>query len=145
MALSLAPISGLANIFMYKAVEEQVLRAWVDKFLSYKRYRDDISAFLIGSEEDDPRLKEELKAQCPHIKFTMQCHRARANFLDLAIEVERDEVMCMTDISYRIYRKPGNSMAYLQARSFHPDHTSLGMIEGEFLRYLTKSSKYLNP
>ena len=132
----------VANIFMYKAVEEQVLRAWVDKLLSYKRYMDDISAFLLGSEEDAHRLKEELEAQCPHIKFTMQCHRSRANFLDLAIEVERNEGMHMTDISYRIYRKPGNSMAYLQARSFHPNHTSMGMIKGEFLRYLTKSSKY---
>ena len=96
----------VANLFMYKAVEEQVLRTWVDKLLSYKRYMDDVSAFL------------------------------------LAIEVERDEGMHMTDISYRIYRKPGNSMAYLQVRSFHLFHTSLGMIKGEFLRYLTKSSKY---
>ena len=132
----------VANIFMYKAVEEQVLRAWVDKLLSYKRSMDDISAFLLGSEEDAQRLKEDLEAQCPHIKFTMQFHRARANFLDLTIEVERDEAMHMTDMSYRIYRKPGNIMAYLQAGSFHPDHTSLGMIKGEFLRYLTKSSKY---
>ena len=85
----------VANFFMYKAVKEQVLRTWVDKLLSYKWYMDDFSAFLVGSEEDAQRLE----AQCPHIKFTMQCHRARANFLDLAIEVERDEAMHMTGIS----------------------------------------------
>jgi hypothetical protein len=50
--------------------------------------------------------------------------------------------MHVTEISYRIYGKPGKSMAYLQAKSFHPDHTPLGMIKGEFLRYLAKSSKY---
>lgn len=77
----------------------------------HKRCKDAEDAAL-----DAQRLKEELEAQCPHIKFTMQCHRSRANFLDLAIEVERNGGMHMTDIRYRIYRKPGHSMAYLQDR-----------------------------
>ena len=103
---------------------------------------DDIPTFLLGSEEDTLKIKEGIEAQCPYIEFTMQSHRSRALFSDLDIQVERNEAMHVTSISYRIYRKPGNSMACLQAQSFHPDHTPLGMIKGDFLRYLTKSSKY---
>ena len=42
---------------MYNAVEEQVLRACVAKLLSYRRYKDDISTFLLESEEDVLKLK----------------------------------------------------------------------------------------
>ena len=43
-------------------------------------------------------------------------------------------------IDYRIYRKPGNSLAYLCAESYHADHTAFGIVITELIRYLTKSS-----
>ena len=69
----------------------------------------------------------------------MECHNTQANFLDLRIMVQRNE--SGAKIEYRIYRKPGNSMAYLHIDSFHAAHTAAGIVKGEYIRYLTKSSK----
>jgi len=129
----------VANIFMYKAVEEPVLQKWQGLLLSYERYIDDISAFLIGTRHDAEQFKMELEMQCATINFTMECHNTQANFLDLRIMVLRNN--SGAKIEYRIYRKPGNSMAYLHIDSFHAAHTAAGIIKGEYIRYLTKSSR----
>ena len=129
----------VANIFMYKAVEEPVLQKWQGLLLSYQRYIDDISVFLIGTRHDAENFKMELEMQCAPINFTMECHNTQANFLDLSIMVQRNN--SGAKIEYRIYRKPGNSMAYLHIDSFHAAHTAAGIIKGEYIRYLTKSSR----
>ena len=77
--------------------------------------------------------------QCAPINFTMECHNTQANFLDLRIMVQRND--SGAKLEYRIYRKPGNSMAYLHIDSFHAAHTATGIVKGEYIRYLTKSSK----
>lgn len=129
----------VANIFMYKAVEEPVLQKWQGMLLSYQRYIDDISVFLIGTRQDAEQFKMELEMQCAPINFTMECHNTQANFLDLRIKVQRND--SGAKLEYRIYRKPGNSMAYLHIDSFHAAHTATGIVKGEYIRYLTKSSK----
>lgn len=129
----------VANIFMYKAVEEPVLQKWQGMLLSYQRYIDDISVFLIGTRQDAEQFKMELEMQCAPINFTMECHNTQANFLDLRIMVQRND--SGAKLEYRIYRKPGNSMAYLHIDSFHAAHTATGIVKGEYIRYLTKSSK----
>lgn len=129
----------VANIFMYKAVEEPALQKWQGMLLSYQRYIDDISVFLIGTRQDAEQFKMELEMQCAPINFTMECHNTQANFLDLRIKVQRND--SGAKLEYRIYRKPGNSMAYLHIDSFHAAHTATGIVKGEYIRYLTKSSK----
>ena len=50
----------------------------------------------------------------------MTTHKQQAAFLDLAINLEEDASGFST-IQYRIYRKPGNTMAYLLADRYHRD------------------------
>ena len=51
----------VANIFMYKVVEEPVLQKWQSMLLSYQRYIDDISTILIGTRRDAEQFKRELE------------------------------------------------------------------------------------
>lgn len=101
---------------------------------------DDINVFMLVTPQQAQLFLADMNAQSPTMQFTMTTHKQQAAFLDLAINLEKD-ASGFTTIQYRIYRKPGNAMAYLLADSYHTPHTGPGMIKGEFIRYLVKSSK----
>jgi hypothetical protein len=130
----------LSTIFVYKRIEQPVLRKWHAHILHYKRYVDDINVFMLVTPQQAQLFLADMNAQSPTMQFTMTTHKQQAAFLDLAINLEKD-ASGFTTIQYRIYRKPGNAMAYLLADSYHTPHTGPGMIKGEFIRYLVKSSK----
>jgi len=132
----------VANIFMYKVVEEKILHKWRDYILHYVRYVDDINKFMAITTLQAQELKNDLTAQSEFINYTMDCYANKSDFLDLQITVMQEVwPVARTRIDYRIYRKPGNTLAYLCADSYHASHTSYGIIIGELIRYLTKSSR----
>jgi len=132
----------VANIFMYKVVEETILHKWRDYILHYVRYVDDINTFMDITAAQAQDFKNDLTAQSEFINFTMDCYANKSDFLDLKITVIQEIwPLTRTRIDYRIYRKPGNTMAYLCADSYHASHTPYGIIIGELIRYLTKSSR----
>ena len=124
----------VANIFMYKIVEEPVLKKWEKFILHYMRSVDDINTFMTITAKQAAEFKKDLTAQSEFINFTMDCYRDKSDFLDLKIMIT-DEVfpILRTCIDYRIYRKPGNSLAYLCADSFHATHTAYGIIITELV------------
>jgi hypothetical protein len=141
LAMGQALCTVIANIFMYKAVEEPVLAMpkWRSSLILFTRYMDDIKALGDLSDNDARELKEDLEAQEPSINFTYEVSTSNAKFLDLQIMMVRRGDN--TSIEYRLFRKPGNTMAYLLADSFHPAHTTTGIAKAEFLRILLKSSQ----
>jgi len=87
-------------------------------------------------------FKNELTAQSEFINFYNGCYTNKSDFLDLQITVMQEVwPVARTRIDYRIYRKPGNTLAYLCADSYHASHAPYGMIVGELIRYFTKSSR----
>jgi len=87
-------------------------------------------------------FKNDLTVQSEFINFTMDCCANKSNFLDLQITVMQEVwPVARTLIDYKIYGKPGNTLAYLCADSYHAYHTPYGIIIGELIRYLTKSSR----
>lgn len=132
----------VANIFMYKIVEEPVLSKWKKFILHYKRYVDDINTFMTITAKQAEEFKADLSSQSDFICFTMEYHQNRSDFWDLRIMISPEVFpFPRARIDYRIYRKPGNSLAYLCAESYHADHTAFGIVITELIRYLTKSSR----
>ena len=115
---------------------------WQGLLILFTRYMDDIKALGDLSEDDARELMADLEAREPSINFTF--HRSKydnAKFLDLQIMmVRKDED---TSIEYRLFRNPGNTMAYVLADSYHPAHTTTGIVKAEFRRLLLKSSQRL--
>ena len=132
----------VANIFMYKVVEEKILHKWRDYILHYVRYVDDINTFMEITTLQAQQFKNDLTAQSEFINFTMDCYANKSDFLDLQITVMQEVwPVARTRIDDRIYRKPGNTLAYLCADSYHASHTLYGIVIGELIRYLTQSSR----
>jgi hypothetical protein len=48
--------------------------------------------------------------------------------------------MLFAQIIAYVCRKQGKSKAYVLAESYHAEHTNVGIITTEFIRYLTKSA-----
>jgi len=87
-------------------------------------------------------FKNDLTTQSEFINFAMDCYANKSDFLDLQITVMQEVwPVARTRIDYRIYRKPGNTLAYLCADSYHASHGPYGIIIRELIRYLTKSSR----
>jgi len=65
-------------------------------------------------------------ASTSHVKSAVL--KASAKFLHLTNMLTREEDD--TRIEYRLFRKEGNTMAYLLAESYHPEHTMTGIVKG---------------
>jgi len=70
----------VANIFMYKVVEEKILYKWRDFILHYKRYVDDINTFMDITTLKAQEFKNDLTAQSEFINFTMDCYANKSDF-----------------------------------------------------------------
>ena len=137
---------------MYTIVEEPVLKEWeklilhymryVDDINTFMRYVDDINTFMIITVQQAAEFKKDLTAQSECINFIMVCYRDKSDFLDLKIMIADESFpIFRTCIDNRIHRKPGNSLAYLCANSYHALHTPYTIMITELVRYLTKSSQ----
>lgn len=142
-----------ATIFMIW-LETPIIDEFREHIMLYKRYIDDILLIWSGSPAELCRFRSRLGTANKNItlewqglssaadatdptRFKLDQH-SRVSFLDLDICVK---YICGTiRFEFRVYRKPGNSYAYLPYGSYHARHTFKGWLKAELHRLLTHSS-----
>ena len=117
-----------ANIFLDHY--DHVIQSLDDAIRYYKRYIDDIFFIYFGDIDSLRRLEARLNLLHPSIKFTLKFSSTSIDYLDMMIYLDQ-----LRHIRTSLYRKPTDCQAYLHALSFHPSHTTSGIIYSQALRY----------
>jgi len=129
----------LANLFMGK-VEFDALNAWPGtQPIVWLRYIDDILLLLEDTDDCLTELLAHLNGRVSSIKFTKESSTQSIDFLDLTIfKGPRFESQGILDI--RPYCKLIDPHAYLHFSSGHHRSVLVGLVRGEYVRALRRSS-----
>ncbi len=126
----------LANLFMGK-VEKDALLSWTrTQPIVWLRFIDDILVILEDTPEILEALVSHLNKQVSSIKFTSEYSQNSIDFLNL--KGPRYEKTGILDI--RPYSKAIDPHAYLHFSSAHHKSIIRGMVKGEMIRVLRRSS-----
>ena len=142
-----------ATIFMIW-LETPIIDEFRDHIWLYKRYIDDILLIWLGPPAELCRFRSKLGTANANIKLEWQGfssveeatnparfssdQHSKVNFLDLCIQIVH---RCNgIRFEFRVYRKPGNSYAYLPYGSYHTRHVFGAWLKAELCRLLTHSS-----
>jgi hypothetical protein len=82
----------------------------------WKRYIDDCLGTLVGSESDLAELLHIANSLDPNIQLTATSSLKEVHILDLTIFRDSES------LGYRLYRKPTDTLMFVQATSMHPPH-----------------------
>ena len=98
------------------------------ELLYFGRYRDDIIALWVGSEERLQQFFNFINTLDDKLKFTMEIGGNTLEFLDLLISIVGNQLFTT------VYSKPTDSHLYLQADSCHQKPSIKGIQKGVSLR-----------
>ncbi len=106
--------------------------------LLYKRYLDDVFFIWPGTKEELKLFEEFLGKVTAGIKITFEDDINEINFLDTVIykKQEGEDMILKT----RVYFKPTDTHQLLHTSSFHPKHTTRGILKSQLLRFKRISS-----
>lgn len=106
----------------------------------YFRFLDDIFFAWPGSTEDLAEYKLFLNSIIPDITVTLSAHDQFVDFLDTTVykRTARDS----TSLQTRVYFKPTDTHQLLHTASFHPKHTTAGIVKSQLLRFKRLSSTF---
>ncbi len=129
----------LANLFMGK-VEKDALMTWKGtQPLVWLRYIDDILMILEDSHLVLAELLTHLNARISSIKFTEEHSYNSIDFLDLTL-FKGPRFQATGTLDIRPFAKLIDPHAYLHFSSGHHRSVTLGLVKGEFVRTLRRSS-----
>jgi hypothetical protein len=121
---------------IYLAQWEEKIREHPLQPRLFTRYIDDIFGIWDHGPETLREFHSFLNGLDPHIKVDLQLNQDGIRMLDLFIYRRGDR------IGHRIGFKPTDCHLVLPPDSHHPRHTFRGILFGQALRWLTKSSTY---
>lgn len=104
----------------------------------YFRFLDDIFLIWNGSSEDLIDYQAFLNNLIPDIKVTLTTHSEKINFLDTTVYIARTPTAC--SLQTKVYFKPTDTHQLLHTESFHPKHTTRGVLKSQVLRFKRLSS-----
>ena len=124
---------SLANIYLLE-FDEKAMNGFPIKPLLFFRYLDDIFMIWPG---DVIQLKEFelfLNGLIPDIKITLEYSNTQISFLDVLIYTDNDQ------LHTRTFFKQTDTHQLLHTQSFHPKHTTRGIIKSQLIRFKRLSS-----
>ena len=134
---------ALANLYLLDfdkaAMEGLITERGIIKPYLYKRYLDDIFFMWPGTTEELKLFEEKLGKITAGIKITMEYNKETINFLDTTIYKEQttdDTAILKT----RIFFKATDTHQLLHTKSFHPEHTTKGILKSQLIRFKRISS-----
>jgi hypothetical protein len=131
MGLSWAP--SAADLYL-KKLDGDAKRGFAYRPRYYFRFLDDCFWVWYHGREELKKFADFLNQSIPGIKITMQVADHLIQFLDLAIYKKYlDNGEC--ELRTRVYFKTTDKHQLLHAKSFHPRHTSQGIIKSQLIRY----------
>jgi hypothetical protein len=106
----------------------------------YFRFLDDIIFSWDGSQEDLIEYQAFLNAIIPDITVTLSCHSEQVDFLDTT--VYKLKTANDTTLQTKVFFKPTDTHQLLHTESFHPKHTTAGILKSQVLRFKRISSTF---
>lgn len=128
-----------ANIYLLD-FDEAAMSGFAVKPLLFFRYLDDV--FFLWNDSLD-KLKEYetfLNNLIPGITITLEASLISANFLDITIYKKQYDNLCT--LATKIFVKPTDTQNLLHTLSFHPKHTTKGILKSQLIRYKRISSTW---
>lgn len=135
MGKTFAP--SLANLYLLH-LDDCAMAGFRIKPLCFYRYLDDIFLVWPGSEEDLREYSTYLNNLIPGIKITLTVRHEFVEFLDTRVYKFYTENMC--SLRTRVYFKPTDTHQLLHGSSFHPRHTTRGIMKSQIIRFKRLSS-----
>ena len=123
---------SFANLFMAHW-ETKCLQSSTVKPLLWKRYQDDVFGIWPGSVHSLHSFLEHANSLHPNIHLSLS-FGSSVHFLDLTVSIQRGS------LDYCVYSKPTDTHLLLPPSSHHPRHVSKGVLYGQILRLVTRSS-----
>jgi len=106
----------------------------------YYRYLDDVFFKWRGSQQDLDEFNLFLNGIIPDITVTLSCNNLSVDFLDTT--VYKCPQGGVTTLQTRVYFKPTDTHQLLHTTSFHPKHTTAGIVKSQVLRFKRLSSSF---
>lgn len=135
MGKSFAP--NLANLYLID-FDRQAMNGFKIKPSIFYRFLDDIFFLWSGTIEELKEFESFLNSIIPSIKVTLTASLTEANFLDTTIfkHTDNDD----TTLQSKVYFKPTDTHQLLHTSSFHPPHTTAGVLKSQIIRFKRLSS-----
>ena len=108
-----------ADIAIDQIIDQNVMSSinpWYDKIALWRRFRDDIICFWIGSEEENDLFDIWLNNLQKKLRFTKERSIIKSIYLDLKLLIKG------IFVTSEMYSKSSDSHAYLLPSSCHPTH-----------------------
>jgi hypothetical protein len=105
------------------------------------RFLDDIFLLWNGSLEELKQYENFLNNLIPGIEIKLEASLVSANFLDITI-YKNQNLNNTFSIGTKIYVKPTDTQNLLHTKSFHPPHTTKGILKSQLIRYKRISSTW---
>jgi GIY-YIG catalytic domain len=130
---------GLADIYM-EEFDEQAMYGFRYKPLLFFRYLDDIFFVWTGSETELREYEQHLNSLIDGIKVTLNWSQESVDFLDTTVykRCDGNEDVLQT----RVFFKPTDTHQLLHKSSFHPRHTTRGLLKSQLLRFRRISTTF---
>lgn len=124
---------NLANIYLRK-FDEQAKNGFTIKPLIFFRYIDDLFFIWTGTLEQLKEYERFLNSLIQGIKVTLNVSPQTVNFLDTTVYKNRAP-NGDTVLHTKVFFKPTDTHQLLHGRSFHPRHTTKGILKSQILRF----------
>lgn len=130
---------SLANLYLIY-FDHMALTGFRIKPDFYFRFLDDIIFSWSGSQEELIEYQTFLNSLIPDITVTLSSHSDQVDFLDTT--VYKKHTAERTTLQTRVFFKPTDTHQLLHTESFHPKHTTNGILKSQVLRFKRISSTF---
>lgn len=128
---------SLANLYLLD-FDEKAMNGFFIKPLLFFRYLDDVFLIWPGSLTELKEYETFLNSLIPDIKINLEFSNTQISFLDVSVYVEEDL------LKTRTFFKQTDTHQLLHTSSFHPKHTTIGLIKSQLIRFKRLSSSALD-
>ena len=130
-----------ANIYLIE-FDFYAMTGFRSKPLLFFRYLDDIFFLWNHSLEELKLFEDYLNSLIPGISITLEINLTSTNFLDITIY--KNCPAELTSLTTKVYVKPTATQNLLHMTSYHPTHTTKGIVKSQLIRYKRISNNFEN-
>jgi len=129
-----------ANIYLID-FDKAAMSGFKIKPSIFFRYLDDVFLLWNGTLKELKEYETFLNNLIPGIEIKLEASKVSANFLDITI-YKNQNPNGIINLATKIYVKPTDTQNLLHTMSFHPPHTTRGILKSQLIRYKRISSTW---
>lgn len=132
---------SLANLYL-QYFDHMAMNGFKIKPEYYARFLDDIFIIWHGSIEELKEYNTFLSTLIPDIEITLKYNSEKVDFLDTTVYKVTNTNTNSCVLNTRVYFKDTDTHQLLHTASFHPKHTTAGILKSQLLRFKRISSTF---